>query len=315
MPFIVKKTLFSLFIISSIAGAEIDSFTTRFYPLEDMTVEINEVANRYLKIGIKNANLKDHKKGKHCSKKYLYKQLRKLFRNHVFGEFTNAINNDPSIDRHTIPFHHSIFRKFYPWESIIQGGLSRIKDPSAKLYKVNGVFIGSDKFEHFLGSGFDYFQNVYLKGKSLASVLKKGHKIEGGIMGSTTTGVYAWADIVANYNGMRFWNQMLMTGEDLLDPNFKVGPYISCGQDGWQAANPIDFSDYVDDAFDEGINCSWFRTKSLTRKIKYQMKRISIKTGKTVTCPMDPQKLKDMVDKYKDLPVKIINTKGQRAYK
>lgn len=76
-----------------------------------------------------------------------------------------------------------------------------------------------------------------------------GHKTEKGIYGEATTGVYSWADLTANFNGMRFWRNL--THED---PFTYAKPYFSCenGKVFWN--KQFDLGDYLDAGWDERIN-------------------------------------------------------------
>ncbi|MBK8971189.1 MAG: hypothetical protein IPM37_07360 [Hahellaceae bacterium] len=98
-----------------------------------------------------------------------------------------------------------------------------------------------------------------------------GHEQEEGKFGLVTTGVFSHADLAANFNGWRFWNQIRRAHNDPLRGfwgNLFAGAQISCSfrvmasikQRQWVYARELkqdfDIRDYVDGARDEGQNCS-----------------------------------------------------------
>jgi hypothetical protein len=117
------------------------------------------------------------------------------------------------------------------------------------------------------------------------------------------TGVFAFADLSANFNGMRFWNHMLQKRDDVMGKDHNVGPYIECQDGKWVAVKGIDFREYIDASMDESINCSTFATNSGLRRFNAAIKLIDPRN----TCPMDPALYKDMLTKYKKLSQWLIN--------
>jgi len=57
----------------------------------------------------------------------------------------------------------SIYQDFTPVESIVLGAVGKyVRDPLGSIIKIDGNLIGTDKFEHFAGTGFVYFKHFYL---------------------------------------------------------------------------------------------------------------------------------------------------------
>ena len=301
--------LMALTLCTGLMASEIDSFTGRFNNLEDSLSKVNVKANDLLAKGVRLAN----EENKGCDEKRFYKVMRKRFRNKYTDEFSQWAYQTPELDRIVTPVEKSIYRDWKWFQAPVPGGWARwVKDPSASLLLVNGELIGDDKFEHFFGSGFAYFKKNYLKGKGLPEALKHGFRAETGYMGAATTGVMAYGDLSANFNGMRFWNHMLQQRKDILDQN--IGPYVSCDEENDQwvvvAENPIDMSNYIDASFDEGINCSAVNGEKLLVKIKSRLREMSHDTGREFTCPMDKAKLKAVWKKYGKLAPYLINVEG-----
>lgn len=304
----MKMTLiYTLFVLAKVSlASEIDPFYLRHeaFLLEDSTEVINAKTKELLADSLKRAN---EKKG--CDKRHLYKSLRKNFRNHVFGNLTPFIIESPLVKKIDAPVGVSIYKNFFWYEALIPGFYARVfKDPSGKVLRMGEYLIGTDKFEHFLGTGFRYFRAHYLKGKPLSYALEMGWSAETKTMGAITTGVTSFGDLVANFNGMRFWNHVLGENEDVLGEN--LGPYVACENDEWVQVGEINWLAYMDHAWDEGINCSKFRNERLTEKVKAQMKIYEEEYGQEVKCPMNNDKLEYAATKYGDLAKDLINFDG-----
>ncbi|PIK15436.1 hypothetical protein [Halobacteriovorax sp. JY17] len=306
-----KKALILATIISmtNVYSSEIDPFNNRSQPLKDSLPALNDKANFMMEDALTKLNKKDHA----CSEKKLYKALRKKFKNQYTSEFGKWVVDTDELDKVTTKTSDSIYQEFKWYQAIIPGLLAKFSDPAGQIMNVGGVHVGTDKFEHFSGSGFNYFKKYYLKGKSLEDAMNIGYRAETGIMGATMTGVMSFGDMVANFNGMRFWNTMLGQHKDVLTQE-EVSPYITCDEDQkWQQVKEIDFGVFVDSAWDEGINCSWLRTESLLKKVKERIAEYNERTGQNLGCPLNREALEAAGEKYKDLPIQIINYEGHQA--
>lgn len=291
-------------------SSEIDSFIKREIPLTDSRKAINAKTKELFKEAIDRANAK----GKGCREKYLYKSLRKNFRNHVFGKLTPWIIETNEIQRNEGHVRDTIYGDFKWYEAPIVGLLSKtFSDSTGHNIKFGEYYIGTDKFEHFLGTGYKYFKKKYKKGWTNEEVLNIGVKAEFGFMGAITTGVISYADQVANFNGMRFWNHVLSKNPDIFGEEF--GPYVKCVDNKWEVDQKIDWINYMDHAWDEGINCSKFRTKRLLNSVKKRLSKYEKKTGLELSCPLDMVKLESAKDKYTEFMDVLINEQGHQSIK
>jgi hypothetical protein len=302
---ILAITLLSL---SLAHASEIDSFTTKNVVLKSSLEVINTETNRYFDKAIVEAN----DEGIGCDEKSLYKKMRVDFRNHVGSELIHYILESDNIERVRPPLNKTIYRDFSIWQSLILGAYYRILkiDSSGALVQMGDYRIGSDKFEHFFGSGFRYFRKHYIKGQSVTRVLRYGIWLERYILGATTTGVFAYADLVANFNGMRFWNHVLQLRDDPYGKEFNHGPYVTCQENRWVKVKSFDWSTYIDAGWSEGINCSRFRTRSMTDKVLRVLDSYSQQVGEEVGCPLDSNQLEAVNLKYGKYSRYLINMDG-----
>lgn len=301
-PFILSLGLFCFLSLSpQVMASEIDSFTRRYEPLADSSEIINQKANDMLSEAIVKANATSS-----CDEKSLYKEIREDF-NIILneGKLVNYIVQSPEVPRHQLERKDSIFKYHRIWDGYLLARPAADKDGIGigMTMNFNGMYIGSDKFEHMFGQGYHYFRRYYEKGMSLKRVLVIGLWNERLHLGGNAlaTGVFTFADLVANFQGMRFWNHLLQKNEDLLGEN--LGPYISCENEKWKLVKKVDFKDYVDDGFDEAINCSAIVTKKGLAGVKKSLQELSEKHPEhSFTCPLDPNKLEQVKSKY-TLPI------------
>lgn len=143
-------------------------------------------------------------------------------------------------------------------QSIYHGFLWPFLMPIAQMVKINHVYLGTDKLSHFFSSGRRYYK-IYLrelkKGKtSLEAQIKAidmglGLKEEKGVLGLWSSGIFSYADLETNYQGMRLAIDMC-EGDN---------PYLILDGDGnWQIKNQIEIRKYVSPLWDESYNSSYY---------------------------------------------------------
>jgi hypothetical protein len=119
----------------------------------------------------------------------------------------------------------------------------------ADTVNIDGIYMSDDKLGHLFGFGRRYYRR-YLKGRNKgldadAAVLKAiryGIRHEKGIVGKMIDGIYSYADLEANFQGMQM-ARSFCEGEN---PNLVGSP------GNWQWHHDTDISDFVLPTFDEG---------------------------------------------------------------
>ncbi|EQC44481.1 hypothetical protein M899_2347 [Bacteriovorax sp. BSW11_IV] len=287
----------------SAQGAEIDQFSVKDQKVDDSRAYINAKINEYVELTLEQLHADNVK----CNDKKLYKGLRKYLHNHVFGEITDYIENDKAIEKIFLTPNESIYREWTMWDGFVLGrpGAEKSKLAMSPLININNTYIGVDKIEHLFERGFAYFEDHYLNGDEIEDVLLTGVYTEKVIFGGKKwgTGVFSYADLAANFNGLRFWNNILGKNRDLLAED--IGPYIKCVDSKWKQVKQIDIAHYIDDAQDESINCSTYASEGSTKKIKKALKDLNIKS-----CPIAPEKFQSLKKKYGYYGSFILNSDG-----
>lgn len=293
----------SILSLGSTFSAEIDQFTPRFQKVSDAKDNVNEKINSYIQKSIEDLN----NDAKGCREDKLYKELRKYIHNHVFGQITDDIEADSTIEKIDLTPKDSIYKEWSMWDGLVLGmpGAENSGMAMSPLLNINGTIIGLDKIEHLFERGFVYFEDHYQENEEVEDVLLSGVFTEKVIFGGKKwgTGVFSYADLAANFNGMRFWNDVLGKNRDILAR--KMGPYIKCENNSWKQIQKVDISNYIDPSFDESINCSTFSSEGSLQKVKNELEKLNISS-----CPLAPKKLEEMKEKYGYYSRFILNTKG-----
>jgi len=116
--------------------------------------------------------------------------------------------------------------------------------------RLAGSLVGSDKLGHFFSQGIKYYAS-HLLGWDDDHVLGRGRFNERWIFGQLTTSVYSNADLVANYEGYRFYRSLFEEGIVA-----GKGPIVAFHADRAEILRPFTWADHVNDYWDEATNPS-----------------------------------------------------------
>jgi hypothetical protein len=279
-------------------AAEIDSLTHRDVPLADARRALERRLNAALERGVAAANAR----GDVCDEAVLYRELRHAFAWPFIGHsIAESLNEDETLDRRRVLRADSIYRdlRFFDAVSV------HWKDLSA-VVRVGDALMGVDKIGHFVVEGWDYFETAYLDEDGVAAAMKWGEGTEDTYFGRYTTGVRSHADLVANFEGMRFWRRVTGRGEDPLDAGWRARrPYVKCGrtlgvfgEKRWRLVGTLDLRDYVTPVFDEAVNCCSYRSPEITAMVARRTAELSESNGRDLSCPVDPDSCVHARERY-----------------
>jgi hypothetical protein len=137
--------------------------------------------------------------------------------------------------------------------------------------QVAGVLMGVDKLGHFLGQGFQYYGRYQQLDPRLsvaarcARVREQGHLQEFGQLGIATGGVYSFADLAANWQGMLFFMALF---EDVAIEGQHHRRYLVRGEDGaYQRVRDFHWAEYVTADWDEVLNPNGIERRALYDKV------------------------------------------------
>lgn len=132
--------------------------------------------------------------------------------------------------------------------------------------------VGTDKIDHFWIQGYDYFRRSR-EGRMPSRAVDWGTRTERGIWGLRTTGVFSYADLAANYDGMHFYTGLLGPGSVLqrdaqgcvvLDRAFDWAEWVDWRYD--EVLNPSVYKEGMADALLDGLaeSAPWFCAEGLS---------------------------------------------------
>lgn len=298
-----------LSLTSTSFAAEADNFTAKFLSIADVSAPVNRLANDYMAEAVAKLNTEGACDATGAKEK-LYVELRTYFGNHSKGKLVKEILYTENISKNALPLKESVYGDWKVYNGYLLGRKKAASSPLAlsPLIQIGDQYIGVDKFEHMFGMGFIYFTQHYGKKKEIVKVLKSGIVKEKTVLGGNmlATGVFSYADLAANFNGMRFWNHMLLQNDDILGREHNLGPYVVCENSQWKINQEIDFKNYVDASMDESVNCSKFANKSGERKFRKAIEAMN------ETCSGETSVMQELREKYKALNIQhyILNDDG-----
>ncbi len=278
-------------------ATEADSFTHRDATLEDATSALDSEMNRRMNRALAGANFWGS-----CDENLLFLHLGGELRAGLLGVYMVSplefySNLSPSVARQSTPRDESIYSDL----GVLDSAPITLY-PLGALIRVGGHVIAGDKFSHFLNVGWTYYRMTYREGRSLGRAMRYGESTERGIWGLATTGVYSYADLVANFQGMRFWAGIL--GEDDL-LGVPVEAYVRCEEEEWVLVRPFAWSDWVDAGWDEGVNCNRY-ARRFQDKLAAGSVRPGLETVDFRECPVTVGACISLQETYGDFSERLL---------
>lgn len=301
-------TLISAFVFQASFAAEIDSVTPRKLKLDNSLSIINKIINQRIEEGVQKANSQQgtvddsedyddddeyevSEEHESCDEEVLFTELRKA----IYQSFTASwglkgydldlqFRSLLAKQSYSLSLNDSIYRDI----DYLEGFSLNLKELS-DVVNINGYLIGLDKIGHFFAEGWQYFEFIHYDDYTIDQALEWGKQQEAGKFGYSTTGIFSFSDLVANFNGLRFWNKVLLKEDDPLKgalANFFNRPYISCDIQffssikklkivkAWEYNTRFDLSDYIDGTWDEANNCNSYEDPMIEEKVTTRIKNI-----------------------------------------
>ncbi len=292
-------------------AAEIDSVTARHVRLQNVVSDINSIINDRIAQAIDKANadrllvediggIEVETRRPDCDVDDLYTSLRQsIFQSYIVGWGLKGYDIDLQFREllagktYSLRLDDSIYRDI----NYLQGFSLNLKELS-DVTNINGHVIGLDKLGHFFAEGWRYFEISQEDEGDLQQAMDWGNEMEDGLFGTTTTGIFSYADLVANFNGWRFWNRVLLLESDpmmgFVERLFDRA-YVSCDIQvfesikqhrvvrAWATNRRFDIGDYIDAAWNEGNNCNGYADPLIEEKVKRRVTEIDA----DFHCPVD----------------------------
>ncbi len=118
--------------------------------------------------------------------------------------------------------------------------------------RVNNQLIGTDKLGHFVSQGRKYYRR-FLRYDSEEKAAEQSAFAEWAVFGQMSNGNFSNADLVANYEGHRFFRSLF---EDDIVPGKPA--ILRWEGNGWSIQRQFDWADHVNEYWDEALNINHF---------------------------------------------------------
>jgi hypothetical protein len=166
--------------------------------------------------------------------------------------------------------------------------------------QVASVLIGLDKLGHFIAQGFQYYgwyrqlDTKLAVSARCAAIRERGHRQESGQLGIGTGGVYAFADLAANWAGMTFFMALF---DDVEVEGQEHARYFVRSDDGsYRRVRDFHWAEYVTADWDEVLNPTATERRALYDKIVDNFWR----------SPPGDSKRKSICDRYREDPERYL---------
>jgi murein DD-endopeptidase MepM/ murein hydrolase activator NlpD len=118
--------------------------------------------------------------------------------------------------------------------------------------RINDQLVGTDKIGHFMSQGRKIYRR-YLKYDSEERAVVQAAHAEFMVFGQLSNGNFSNADLVANYEGHRFFRSLFE--DDIVSGKPAI---LRWENDGWVMQRDFDWSDHVNEYWDEALNVNHF---------------------------------------------------------
>jgi hypothetical protein len=222
-------------------GYETDQFHNRLEPLEDSTRILDERVNDTI------SRIAAEWQGPRDPQKFVDAIFHEDGGYHWVDKIEKWAMNSETVDRLSTPRRDSIYRGHPIWATRVVTVFG-----VGPTIKVNGQLIGSDKLGHFFSQGRKFYYR-YLQFENEARAARRSAYTERAIFGQFTTGVYSNADLVANYEGYRFYRSLFEDG--IIEGKRAI---LSWNGESWTIQRKFTWADHVNAYWDEALNVNHF---------------------------------------------------------
>jgi hypothetical protein len=233
--------LFVLIVPASAGAYETDQFSNRNQVIADST----SLMNRQVNLAI--AHAITGKYGPRDDMQVVNGIYNKIGGKHWVDKIERWAMETHELERLDTGSHESIYKGHPIWATRV----ASLFGVGATI-NIDGVLVGTDKFGHFLSQGRKFYRR-WLRMNDESKAAKHSAYTERALFGQMTTGSYSNADLVANYEGYRFYRS-------LFEDNIIAGkpPILEWKGDHWIMQRPFDWSDHVNDFWDEALNVNHY---------------------------------------------------------
>lgn len=239
-----KRLLASLVVlmVPSFGGAyETDQFNNRLQVIADSTA----IMNKQVTLAI--ASTISGRYGPRDEMKVVDGIYYKIGGKHWVDKLERFAMDSSEVERLDTPSHDSIYKGHPLWATRVAAFFG-----VGATLRINNILVGTDKIGHFLSQGRKFYRRME-KMQDEGQAAEQSAYTERALFGQMTTGSYSNADLVANYEGYLFYRS-------LFEDNVIEGKpaILAWKNDHWIMQRPYDWSDHVNDYWDEALNINHY---------------------------------------------------------
>ena len=226
---------------AAVLAHETDQFSNRTDPIADSTEVLNREVNKAIAKVVKKSRKDDD---------------RMDFVNAIFGKLGSQFLVDriekwaiksPEVEKLKTGRYDSVYSGHPIWAVRVTMFFG-----VGQTIRINDQLVGTDKLGHFVSQGRKYYRR-FLRYDSEKQAAVQSAYAEFAVFGQMSNGNFSNADLVANYEGHRFFRSLF---EDDIVPG---KPAILRWEDnGWIIQRPFDWADHVNEYWDEALNINHF---------------------------------------------------------
>ena len=218
---------------------ETDQYSNRASPVADSLTHMDEQVNLVI------ARILNRKRAPQTEKAFARALYHGLGSWHWVDKIESWAAKSHVVEKYPQTRRDSIYKAMPFWATRVNYvfGVGR-------TFRVNDVMVGSDKFGHFISQGYKYFLRE-LRYRTETEIIAQGAAAEYWLFGKITTGAYSNADLVANYEGWRFYQSLFR--DNVIDGK----PALLTRRAGRLVQQrPFTWADHINDYWDEALNPS-----------------------------------------------------------
>ncbi len=220
---------------------ETDQFSNRADPIADSTEVLNLKVNKAIARVVHNQRKDDD------SKAFVNAIYGKLGGQFLVDRLENWAIKSPEVEKLKTGRYDSLYSGHPIWAIRVTMFFG-----VGQTIRVNDQLIGTDKLGHFVSQGRKYYRR-FLRFDSEEKAARQSAYAEWAVFGQMSNGNFSNADLVANYEGHRFFRSLF---EDDIVPGKPA--ILRWEGDSWIIQRQFDWADHVNEYWDEALNINHF---------------------------------------------------------
>lgn len=243
----------ALTLAGAAAAYETDQYSNRLTPLGDSAPVLNREVNAAIE------DIAEQWKGPRDDRRMVMAVFHRIGGYFWVDHLERWAMNSPEVDKLPTPRRQSMYRGL-PLRATRVAAMFGI----GPTFRLGDVLIGSDKIGHFLSQGRKFWQRWQRSGSEQLAA-DTAARVEAGIFGGLTTGAYSNSDLVANYEGYRFYRSLFE--DDIVAGKLAI---LRWHAGRWQVQRAFDWTDHVNAYWDEALNPNAY-SKSLREALQVRL--------------------------------------------